>query len=116
MITPAGNFRVFLAAEPVDFRKGMDGLAGYVASHFDLDPFDGAIYVFRSRRADRLKMIIWDGTGLVLIMKRLNGKRFIWPKPQSGPINLTKVQLDALFEGIDWRNITSSQTRKPSII
>jgi transposase len=61
-------------------------------------------------------MIIWDGTGLVLIMKRLNGKRFIWPKPQSGPINLTKVQLDALFEGIDWRNITSSQTRKPSII
>ncbi|WP_458792303.1 IS66 family insertion sequence element accessory protein TnpB [Yoonia sp. MH D7] len=116
MITPSGNFRVFLAAEPVDFRKGMDGLAGYVAAHFDLDPFDGAIYVFRSRRADRLKMIVWDGTGLVLIMKRLNGKRFVWPKPQSGPVILTKMQLDALFEGIDWRNIRSSKTRKPSII
>ena len=46
MITPAGNFRVFLATEPVDFRKGMDGLARCVAAHFDLDPFDGGIYVF----------------------------------------------------------------------
>ena len=116
MITPAGNFRVFLATEPVDFRKGMDGLSGYIAEHFDLDPFDGAIYVFRSRRADRLKMIVWDGTGLVLIMKRLNGKRFVWPKPQSGPLTLTKMQLDALFGGIDWQSIASSKTRKPSII
>ena len=116
MITSAGSFRVFLATEPVDFRKGMDGLTGYVAAHFDLDPFDGAIYVFRSRRADRLKMIVWDGTGLVLIMKRLNGKRFIWPKPQSGPIAPSKMQLDALFEGIDWQKITSPKTIKPSII
>lgn len=116
MITPAGSFRVFLATEPIDFRKGMDGLTGYVAAHFDLDPFDGAIYVFRSRRADRLKMIVWDGTGLVLIMKRLNGKRFVWPKANSGQITLSKVQFDALFEGIDWRDIASSETRKPSII
>ncbi len=65
MINPSGNFRVFLAAEPVDFRKGMDGLAGYVAAHFDLDPFDGAIYVFRPRRADCLMMIAWDHRGAV---------------------------------------------------
>ena len=55
MITPSGNFRVFLAIEPVDFRKGMDGLTGYVAAQFDLDPFDGAIYVFRSRGADHAR-------------------------------------------------------------
>ena len=116
MITPAGSFRVFLATEPIDFRKGMDGLSGFVASHFDLDPFNGAIYVFRSRRADRLKMIVWDGTGLVLIMKRLNGKRFVWPKQQPGPITMTKTQFDALFEGIDWRNTAAAHARKPSII
>jgi len=90
MISPSGNFRIFLAAEPVDFRKGMDGLAACVANNFDLDPYSGAIYVFRSRRADRLKLLVWDGSGLVLIMKRLNGKRFTWPKPQSEPVTLTK--------------------------
>ncbi|SEO34572.1 transposase [Pseudorhodobacter antarcticus] len=116
MITPAGNFRIFLVTQPVDFRKGMDGLAGHVAEHFDRDPFDGAIYVFRSRRADRLKMIVWDGTGLVLVMKRLNGTQFIWPKPGSEPITLSRVQFDALFEGIDWRNVATSVVRKPSII
>lgn len=51
----------------------MDGLVAHVANHFELDPFDGAVYVFRSRRADRLKLLVWDGTGLVLTMKRLNG-------------------------------------------
>jgi len=77
MITHPGNFRIFLAAEPVDFRKGMDGLAAIIANNFELDPFCGAIYVFRSRRADRLKLIVWDGTGLVLITKRLERKRFV---------------------------------------
>ncbi|WP_170162156.1 IS66 family insertion sequence element accessory protein TnpB [Paracoccus siganidrum] len=116
MITPAGNFRVFLATEPVDFRKGMDGLAGYIAHQFDLDPFNGAIYVFRSKRADRLKMIVWDGTGLVLIVKRLRKKRFIWPKSQPGPITLTKVQLDALFDGINWQAVAAPRIEKPSVI
>ena len=116
MITPAGNFRIFLVTQPVDFRKGMVGLAGRIAEHFDRDPFDGAIYVFRSRRADSLKMIVWDGTGLVLVMKRLNGTRFIWPKPDSAPFNLSRVQFDALFEGIDGRNVATSIVRKPSII
>lgn len=116
MITPRGNFRVFLDPVPIDFRKGMDGLAGHVAAHLDRDPFDGAIYVFRSRRADRLKIIVWDGTGLVLIMKRLNGKRFVWPKANAGQITLSKVQFDALFEGISWQDITSFATHKPSII
>ncbi|ADO44318.1 IS66 Orf2 family protein (plasmid) [Ketogulonicigenium vulgare Y25] len=116
MISPAGSFRIFLASEPVDFRKGMDGLVAHVANHFELDPFDAAIYVFRSRRADRLKLLAWDGTGLVLTMKRLNGGRFTWPKPQTGPGVLSKVQFDALFEGIDWRAVTAASVRKPSFL
>ena len=56
VISPAGSFRIFLASEPIDFRKGMDGLVA--ANHFDLDPLDGAIYVFRFRRADRLKLLV----------------------------------------------------------
>lgn len=117
MITPAGNLRVFLVAEPVDFRKGMDGLAGVVASAFGHDPYDGSIYVFRSRRADRLKLIVWDGTGTILLTKRLDGGRFIWPKPSVRGITLTRVQFDALFQGVDWREIAAAAApRKPSFI
>jgi len=116
MILPSGSFRIYLAAEPVDFRKGMDGLVAHIANHFDLDPFDGAIWVFRSRRADRLKMIVWDGSGLVLVMKRLNGQRFTWPKPQAGPVALSRVQFDALFSGMDWRSVVPLTVPKPSFL
>ncbi|MDD8023097.1 MAG: IS66 family insertion sequence element accessory protein TnpB [Paracoccaceae bacterium] len=67
MFAPAGDFKIYVASQPVDFRKGMDGLAAIVQGEFDLDPFSGAIFVFRSKRADRLKLIVWDGTGLILI-------------------------------------------------
>lgn len=55
--------RVMLASRPVDFRKGAEGLAALVRESMAADPFDGAIYVFRSRRADRVKLVWWDGTG-----------------------------------------------------
>lgn len=117
MIIPSGNFLVYLATQAIDFRKGMDGLAGHIKAAFDLDPFSGAIFVFRSRNADKLKMLVWDGTGLVLVTKRMTGKRFIWPKPQSGPLALSKVQLDALFEGADWRRVqTVIAAPKPELI
>ncbi len=113
---PSNNFRIYLATKPIDFRKGMDGLVAHVANSFDLDPYDGAIWLFRSRRADRLKLIVWDGSGLVLVMKRLNGKPFIWPKAQSTPVMLTKVQFEALFAGIDWRQLSTVATRKPEFV
>ncbi|SEP83277.1 transposase [Loktanella sp. DSM 29012] len=91
----------------------MDGLAACIHGNFNLDPFSGAIYVFRSRRADRLKLLIWDGSGLVLITKRLVGRRFTWPKLQSGPVVLSKVQFDAMFEGIDWTKLKEVTARKP---
>lgn len=113
MILPSNSCRIFLATQPIDFRKGMDGLAGYVANNFDLDPFSGAIYVFRSRRANMLKMIVWDGTGMVLVTKRLDGRGFPWPKTQTAPFTLSKVQLDALFEGTEWNRVSIAVTRKP---
>jgi len=116
VIIPSGGFRIYLATEPIDFRKGMNGLVGLIAANFAFDPFDGAIWVFRSRRADRLKLIVWDGTGLVLAMKRLHGKRFLWPKVQDGPLILTKVQFEALFAGMDWQSLPNTDTRKPVFV
>ena len=116
MIALAGNFRILLAAQPIDFRKRMDGLAADVSHSFDLYPISGAIYIFRSCRTDRLQLLVWGGTGLVLVTKRLDGKRFVWPKTQVGPLVLSKVQFNALFEGIDWRAVALVTARKPSLI
>jgi len=113
MISPAGNFRIYLA---MDFRKGMDGLAAIVMEEFDLDPFSGAIFVFRSKRADRLKLIVWDGTGLVMAYKRIEGKGFEWPRMQNGTIRLSKSQFEALVEGLDWKRVAARKLHKPTLI
>ena len=78
MILPFHKVRIFIASDPVDFRKGHDGLAALVQSHLRQKPFDGAVYVFRAKRADRLKLIYWDGSGLVMTYKRLEDNSFTW--------------------------------------
>lgn len=79
MITPAGEVRIRLAVEPVDFRKGIDGLAAVVQERLGRNPFSGELFVFRAKRADRVKILMWDGTGAVLYHKRLEQSRFRWP-------------------------------------
>jgi transposase len=72
--------RVLVATRPVDFRKGIDGLAALARETLAQDPFSGAILVFRARRADRVKLLFWDGSGLMLVSSgsnrgRSNGRR-----------------------------------------
>jgi len=67
MIVPSGAVRVLVATRPVDFRKAMDGLAALVQESLGSDPYSGVIYVFRAKRADRVKLLLWDGTGLMLV-------------------------------------------------
>lgn len=116
MIAPSSKFQIYLATTPVDFRKGMDGLANYVISNFRLDPLSGAFFVFRSKGRDKIKILMWDGTGLVLIYKRVEGTGFVWPKLNEGTISLTKAQFEALFEGLDWRRVETANYLRPSIM
>jgi len=67
-----------VATDPVDFHKGHNGLAALVQNHLHKDPFTGTVYVFRSKRADRLKLLYWDGSGLVMAYKRLEDHVFKW--------------------------------------
>ena len=97
--------RVMMATRPVDFRKGAEGLAGLVREVMQADPFDGAIYVFRVRRADRVKMVFWDGTRVCLFSKRLEDGQFRWPKIEDGMMRLSAGQLSVLLEGLDWRRV-----------
>ena len=68
---------------------------------------------FRAKRADRIKVLWWDGTGLVLAYKRLEQGRFAWPAVHNGVIRLTRAQFEALFEGLDWRRAWSPRVRRP---
>ncbi len=105
MIGPTGTVRVLVATKPVDFRKGADGLAALVRETMGADPFSGAVYVFRAKRMDRVKLVFWDGTGVVLVAKRLEDGEFRWPKAQDGVIHLSAAELSALLEGLDWRRV-----------
>ena len=105
MIGPTGAVRVMVATKPVDFRKGAEGLAALVRETMASDPFSGAVYVFRAKRADRIKLVFWDGTGLCLFAKRLEDGIFRWPKIEDGVMRLSAAQLSALLEGLDWRRV-----------
>jgi len=114
MILPGGPLRVYVATRPVDFRKGMDGLAALAAAELRLDAFSGVVLVFRAKRADRVKILVWDGSGLVLIAKRLEQGKFAWPGVRDGVMRLSSAQLAALFEGLDWRRVYTARTARPT--
>lgn len=105
--------RILIALKPVDFRKGHDGLAAHAQQVFKLDPLSGVVIVFRAKRADRVKILWFDGTGLVLTYKRLEVGSFSWPKASDGVMRLSRGQFGALFEGLDWKRVGAPETVRP---
>jgi transposase len=85
-------------------RKGMAGLAMLVQQELAENPFDGALYAFRGRRAGLIKLLWHDGVGLCLLTKRLEQGHFVWPSTTTtGRITGSAPQLAALLDGCDWR-------------
>ena len=114
MIAIPPGVRILLAARPVDFRKGMDGLAALVQQVLQADPFAGEVFIFRPRRADRVKILVYDGTGLCLYSKRLEAGGFSWPSPAEGVVRLSAAQLATLLEGLPWHRLQPRSVRQPS--
>ncbi|WP_175609014.1 IS66 family insertion sequence element accessory protein TnpB [Bradyrhizobium ivorense] len=115
MIVPGAELKIYIATRPVDFRCGHDGLAAKVQAMLGLDPFSGAAFVFRSKWADRIKILVWDRTGLVLVHKRLEGCKFVWPKIADGAMLISPAMFPALFEGPDRRLVRPEEARRPQI-
>ncbi len=105
MIGPGSDARVVICTKPVDFRKGIDSLVALVQHEIHQDPFSGVVYIFRSKRADRLKILWWDTTGIWLMTKRLEQDRFAWPKIHDGTYRLNAQQMAYLVGGLDWRRV-----------
>ena len=112
-ISATGVTQILVATKPVDFRKQADSLAALVQEALGADPFSGAVYVFRAKRADRVKLLWWDGTGLCLPYVSTEGSQFRWPRIEDGVIRLSGAQLLALIEGMEWRRVHALRVRRP---
>ena len=113
MLMPSQGMRILVATKPVDFRKGAIGLAALVEHELGLKPFSGVAFIFRSKRANRIKLLVWDGTGLVLVSKVLQTGGFHWPRAGDGVMRLSAAQASALFEGLQWSKMHTPRVHSP---
>jgi len=93
---------IFIACGYTDMRMQIDGLATVVQEKFELDPFTPSLFLFCGRRSDRIKALLWEGDGFLLMYKRLEGgNRFRWPRSPSEARPITWQQFNWLMEGLD---------------
>lgn len=97
MIAPGSGVRVYLACGVTDIRKGIAGLSALVQKVLRQNPSSGAVFIFRGRRGDRIKLLFWDGQGFCLYYKVLERGSFPWPSPADGATRLTTAQLAMLL-------------------
>lgn len=95
--------RIYLCCGPTDLRKAFDGLASIVEEELGHDLFDGILVLFCNRARNRIKAIYWDGSGLCLFAKRLEGGTFSWPQSARQAREITSAELSMVLEGVDLR-------------
>jgi transposase len=102
VLTVPPAVRIYLATGATDLRRSVDGLSRVVREGFALDPLSGHLFVFRNRRGDRLKILVWDRSGFWVLYKRLERGTFAWPAPTSPtPVTITNHDLLVLLSGVD---------------
>jgi len=103
VLTLPPSVKIWLSAEPVDMRKGFDGLLGIAQQEWKKDPYVGHLFAFIGRRRDRIKILFWDRGGFVLYYKRLEQGRFQMPQVGNGQrtVKLESTQLAMLLSGFD---------------
>lgn len=114
MLSP-GPARIFVAVEPVDLRVGLDGLCARAQHGLALDPFGGDWVVFRNKAGNRLKLLVFDGTGFWLCYRRLERGSWVWPKPGERVMALSHPQFLLLVQGQDWRRVRPPSEFRPSL-
>lgn len=113
MIGLGQDLKVVLATQPVDFRCGITRLSALVQQALDASPYCGDIFVFRSKRMDRLKLIVWDGSGMILLTKWLEEGKFVWPPVRDGVARMSSAQLSLLLAGLDWTRLENPRVKRP---
>jgi len=97
---------VYVAREPVDFRKQIDGLSVHVQDVLGMNPLSSHVFVFSNRHKDKLKILYWDVNGFCLLYKRLERGRFQWPRTDQQVLQCGARELQWLLEGLDIDQLT----------
>jgi transposase len=105
-MTPQAT-QIWLAVEPVDMRLGIDGLSLRVQQALGATPCNGSAYAFCNKRGNRLKLLVWDGTGVWLAQRRLHRGRVVWPRGHEAACTLSQEEWQWLITGIDWQRLTA---------
>ena len=100
MLSEFTGGKVYIAVGYTDLRRGIDGLAAIVDSQFKMDPFTNTLFLFCGRRRDRIKGLLWEGDGFLLLYKRLESGTFQWPRTGEEARQLTAQQYRWLMEGL----------------
>jgi transposase len=102
MLNDASGFeRIYIACGYSDLRRGIDGFAGRIQQEFKLDPFQiGILFLFCGRKTDRIKGLLWEGDGFLLLYKRLESGKFQWPRNEEELKAISSQQYKWLMEGI----------------
>lgn len=101
MLSIPASTKIYLASQPVDMRKGFNGLTALVVDEWKKDPYAGHLFVFLGKRRDRVKILFWDRNGFALYYKRLEQGRFQMPPSSGSSVKLEPAQLAMLLSGID---------------
>ena len=117
MLTLPPSVRIYLATEPVDLRKGFEGLGAIVRAQWEMDLLSGHLFVFLGRRLDRCKILFWDRGGLVLYYKRLERGRFRLPRRTTDgrAIEMDATELAMLLDGIDFGRVKKPPRWAPTL-
>lgn len=99
--------QVWLVVEAVDMRAGIDGLSLRIQNALGRSPCDGTAYAFRNRRQNRIKLLVWDGTGVWLCHRRLHRGHFIWPRSNATVFTLSCTQWQWLIAGVEWQRLSA---------
>jgi transposase len=101
MLNDATGFdKIYIACGYTDLRRGIDGLASIVQNTFDLNPFQNILFLFCGRRTDRIKGLLWEGDGFLLLYKRLENGNFQWPRTETEAMSISPQQFRWLTEGL----------------
>ena len=114
MLSLPTSVRIWLATQATDLRKSFDSLAEVVRQELRGDPLSGQLFVFRNKRADRVKLLYWDEDGFVLVYKRLEAGTFRFPKAEAAGVEIRAADLQMLLDGVDLDSVKRSKRYRRS--